>query len=361
MHLAAALGFTDWEQALSANIVGAYNVYEAARLAGVKRVVFASSGSTVRGIERMPSYDALTTGRYDDVLEQFAKVTHEAVQPTDVYGASKVWGEAIGRYFSDVHGLSVLCVRIGWVGQDDHPKTPGQISLYLSHRDVVQMLERCIEAPPELPYDIFFATSNNRWGYQDLEHARQVLDYEAPGLAPRRSVSLRLLRPNDQHRAVGVAYDTVCHATQQPAAHARVAVGGQRHQVALSLQGDIHDLAAGVATDHQPRHVAHALPQQLLFGLLQVGLGIRVQRLEQLATRLGHVGGESGHIREVGDGAHEDDVQAQGLCQGDGVGKHLLGHRRAVHRDDQRLDLGGRFLRLLALGADHQKGVGGLV
>jgi nucleoside-diphosphate-sugar epimerase len=178
VHLAASLGFTDWEQALSANIVGAYNVYEAARLAGVKRVVFASSGSTVRGIERIPPYDALTTGRYGEVPEQFAKVTHEAVQPTDIYGASKVWGEAIGRYFSDAHGLSVLCVRIGWVGQDDHPKTPRQVSLYLSHRDVLQILERCIEAPPELAYDIFFATSNNRWGYRDLGHARQVLGYE---------------------------------------------------------------------------------------------------------------------------------------------------------------------------------------
>ncbi len=110
--------------------------------------------------------------------ERFARVTHATVQPTDIYGASKVWGEAIGRYFSDTHGLSVLCVRIGWVGREDHPRTPRQTSLYLSHRDVVQVLEKCFEAPPELAYDIFFATSSNRWGYRDIEHPRQVLAYE---------------------------------------------------------------------------------------------------------------------------------------------------------------------------------------
>ena len=178
MHLAAALGFTDWEQALSANIVGAYNVYEAARARGCEASGVRQQRQHCPGYRADTPYDALTTGRYDEVPRQFAKVTHEAVQPTDIYGASKIWGEAIGRYFSDAHGLSVLCVRIGWVGQNDHPKTPRQLSLYLSHRDVVQMLEWCIEAPPELAYDIFFATSNNRWGYRDLEHARQVLGYE---------------------------------------------------------------------------------------------------------------------------------------------------------------------------------------
>ena len=178
VHLAASRDFYDWDSALSSNIVGTYNVYEAARLAGVKRVIFASSGSTVRGIERVPLYNALTTGKYQQVPERFDMVTHDVVWPTDVYGASKVWGETIGRYFADAHGLSVLCVRIGWVGQEDRPQTPRQISCYLSHRDVVQALEKCIEAPDDLRYDIFFATSSNRWSYRDLEHPRQVLGYE---------------------------------------------------------------------------------------------------------------------------------------------------------------------------------------
>ena len=49
--------------------------------------------------------------------------------------------------------------------------------IYLSHRDTAQILEKCINAPDDLRYDIFFALSNNRWGYRDLEHSREVLGY----------------------------------------------------------------------------------------------------------------------------------------------------------------------------------------
>ena len=56
MHLAAYLGSPDWEGQHAGNVVGTYNVYEAARLAGVKRVVFASSGNAIRGFELVPPY-----------------------------------------------------------------------------------------------------------------------------------------------------------------------------------------------------------------------------------------------------------------------------------------------------------------
>ncbi len=177
VHLAAFLGGEDWEGQLSGNVIGPYNVYEAARLAGVKRVVFGSSGATVQGFERTAPYDALIEGRYEGP-DDFARVTHDLVRPRGVYGAAKVWGEALGRVYSDTHGLSVLCVRIGRVNQANRPENTSEFSRYLSHRDVCQILQRCIDAPDDLRYDIFLATSNNRMGYRDLEHARQVLGYE---------------------------------------------------------------------------------------------------------------------------------------------------------------------------------------
>ena len=177
VHLAAYLGSDDWEGQLSGNVVGAYNVYEAARLAGVKRVVFASSGNAIRGYELEPPYDAIAQGRYDDVPEGFQKVTHKDIRPKNIYGVAKVWGEALGRHFSDEYGLSVLCVRIGRVTQSNLPDGPREMSTYLSHGDVSQMLQLCIDAPDELKYDIFLATSDNRWGYRDLEHPREVLGY----------------------------------------------------------------------------------------------------------------------------------------------------------------------------------------
>ena len=177
VHLAAFLCSPDWQGHLSANIIGVYNVYEAARLAGVKRVVFGSSGATAVGIEWGPPYDAIVAGRYDEVPDEFPRVTHEVVRPWGIYGAAKVWGEAVGRHFSDDYGLSVLCVRIGKVNKADRPESASEFSRYLSHRDIVQILRRCIDAPDDVKYDIFFATSKNRWGYRDLEHPREVLGY----------------------------------------------------------------------------------------------------------------------------------------------------------------------------------------
>jgi nucleoside-diphosphate-sugar epimerase len=178
VHLAAYLGSENWEGQLSGNIIGTYNVYEAARLSGVKRVVFASSGSTVTGFEQIEPYKAIVEGRYDAVPAQFPKVTHEMTWPDRIYGAAKVWGEALGRHHADAYGLSILCVRIGRVLDEDRPRNPRERAVYLSHRDVVQILEKCIDATDALRYDVFLATSNNRWNYRDLEHARQVLGYE---------------------------------------------------------------------------------------------------------------------------------------------------------------------------------------
>ena len=178
VHMSAFLGGGEkWGEHLATNIIGVYNVYEALRLAGVKRVVFASSGVAIGGFSLVPPYDAIAAGRYEEVPEEFVKINHQQVRPLGLYGAAKVWGEALGRHYSDAHGLSVLCVRIGSVLPDDRPDNPHRFSYYLSHRDSLQVLDRCIEAPDDLLYDIFMAASDNRWCYYDLEHTREVLGY----------------------------------------------------------------------------------------------------------------------------------------------------------------------------------------
>ena len=178
VHLAAYLGSDDWEGQLAGNVIGTYNVYEAARLAGVKRVVFASSGNAIRGFERVPPYEAIANGRYDEVPEDFPKITHEMVRPERLYGAAKVWGEALGRHFTNVYDISVLCVRIGSVTDGNRPRDTRERAIYLSHRDVAQILHKCVDAPYDLKYDIFLATSDNKWSYRDLTHPRDVLGYQ---------------------------------------------------------------------------------------------------------------------------------------------------------------------------------------
>jgi hypothetical protein len=72
----------------------------------------------------------------------------------------------------------MICLRFGVVNRADRPTESRHFPIWCSQRDAAQMVERCIQAPGNLKFDIFFVTSNNRWGYRDLSHARQVVGYE---------------------------------------------------------------------------------------------------------------------------------------------------------------------------------------
>jgi len=180
VHLAADATSPNppWSSILNNNVTGTYNVYEAARRAKVKRVVFTSSGATVAGVESDPPYRDLVAGRYDG-LTSWPMVTHlSPVKPAALYGVSKVWGEVLGRQYADIHGLSVICVRIGRVHAQDRPLSAREFSVWCSQRDIVRLLERCLDAPATLRYEIVFGNSRNKWGYRDLEHTREVLGWE---------------------------------------------------------------------------------------------------------------------------------------------------------------------------------------
>jgi nucleoside-diphosphate-sugar epimerase len=179
VHLAAiARADAAWDEIHQANVVGTYNVFEAARQASVKRIVFASSGATISGWDAEIPYRALVMGRYDEVPERWQKVTRETpVRPSGLYGCSKVWGEALARHFADTSDLSIICLRFGAVSREDRPQGTRGFSVWCSQRDSVQMIERCIDAPESLRFDIFYVLSDNRWGYRDLEHARAVVGF----------------------------------------------------------------------------------------------------------------------------------------------------------------------------------------
>lgn len=179
VHLAAnAHGGASWEELHQANVVGTYNVFEAARQAGVKRVIFASSGSTVAGWEHEDPYGALVEGRYADAGDSWPMLTHESpTRPKGVYGATKVWGEALARHFTDTTDLSIICLRIGHVTRSDRPETARDFSIWCSQRDIGQMIEKCIVAPASIKFDIFFVVSNNKWGYRDLSHPQEMVGF----------------------------------------------------------------------------------------------------------------------------------------------------------------------------------------
>ncbi len=167
-----------FERILNSNLIGTYNVFEACRLAGVKRVVYASSVQATLGYRTDAPYRLIAEGRFDEVPADFPIVTRAwAPRPQNIYACSKVWGEALARSYADVHGLSCICLRIGWVVAEDRPPAPNSQDIWCSQRDIVQLTERCINAPESVRFDIFYGMSNNDYRWVDIDHAREVVGY----------------------------------------------------------------------------------------------------------------------------------------------------------------------------------------
>ena len=172
VHLAAnGSERASWDEVLPTNIVGTYNVFEAASRTGVKQVIYASSNHAV--------------GTYD--MERDPEIYHTGlpvvnhlvpVRPDGFYGVSKCFGEALGRYYADHRGLNVICLRIGWINRQNTPE--GGIerirAMWLSHRDCVQLIEKSLIAD-HVKFDIFYGISNNRPHFYDLEHVREIIGY----------------------------------------------------------------------------------------------------------------------------------------------------------------------------------------
>jgi len=140
-----------WETILQANILGCYNVFEAARRHGVERVVFASSNHVIGFYPRRRRIGV-----------------DAAVRPDSRYGVSKAFGEALGALYAYKHGLRVTCIRIGNV--TDTPADKRRLSIWLKPEDLVQLIRIGLEHP-DIRHEIFFGASDNDRGFWDNEAA----------------------------------------------------------------------------------------------------------------------------------------------------------------------------------------------
>lgn len=167
-----------WGSMLENNIIGAYNVLEAARNAGVSRVILASSGATVNGYEREEPYRRLVSVEPVEIPDSWKMIDEYAEpKPISLYGVTKLFGEDIGRYFALTTPLSVINLRISSCSEVDHAEPGRPQANWISYRDIQQLTIKCIEAPADLKFDIFWATSDNRLGYRDNTHSKEVLGY----------------------------------------------------------------------------------------------------------------------------------------------------------------------------------------
>jgi nucleoside-diphosphate-sugar epimerase len=199
VHLAASPDVeTRWEDVLHNNLEGTYNVFEAARRCGVRQVVFASSNHAV-GMFEVEGGPDLYRRRSGVMVDERAPV-----RPDSLYGVSKAFGEALGRYFSEQHGLNVYCLRIGSVRADDDPCSeavvngpgPSWLSLataeqrlrrlaavWMSHADLARLVDACLRAE-HVRYGIYYGVSDNPYRFWSLDNARADLGWWPRDAAP---------------------------------------------------------------------------------------------------------------------------------------------------------------------------------
>jgi uronate dehydrogenase len=156
VHLGGVPREGPWDAILQNNIIGAYNVFEAARASGVRRLVFASSNHAV-GYYRATQRIGVT----------------EPVRPDSRYGVSKVFGEALGRLYADKHGMSVACLRIG--SFRERPEDARQLATWISPRDMVHLVRRCIDTP-HFHFLVLYGVSANTRARWSNPHA-QIIGY----------------------------------------------------------------------------------------------------------------------------------------------------------------------------------------
>ena len=182
VHMAGDPGPSSlWQSLLETNIIGTYNVFAAAKTAGVRRVIYASSIHAVSGYP-------------PDVQVK----TSEPVNPGDIYGVSKCFGEALCRYMAEKEGVSAIALRIGAfqpVESVRDEKGLGMLDSFVSRRDLDQLINRCIDVE-NVQFAVLHGLSDNRFKRLDISDARELVGYapqddSTEELPPLRALHLR--------------------------------------------------------------------------------------------------------------------------------------------------------------------------
>ncbi|AFL51119.1 uronate dehydrogenase [Sinorhizobium fredii] len=157
IHMGGQAVEAPWQTILDSNIAGGYNVYEAARRHGVKRIVYASSVHAIGYYERTQTIDGNVPTR-----------------PDSLYGVSKTFVENLARYYFDKFGIETVCLRIG--SSFPEPTDRRHLITWLSYRDCRQLVEKSLSAP-RVGFMIAYGMSNNSEAFWNNRTAA-VLGYK---------------------------------------------------------------------------------------------------------------------------------------------------------------------------------------
>ena len=177
IHLAAdPRPEASWESVKKNNLEATYNVYNEVKNAGVKKIIFASTNHTQHGDTLLSTPETL------DLKKNKILSLENNTNPDSLYAVSKLFGEDLGKYFSEQHKIKFIGLRIGWIVKGDDPTimcgTPSEDylrSMYLSHRDCIRVFERALESSRN--YLIAYAISNNSRKVFDLKETSRTLDF----------------------------------------------------------------------------------------------------------------------------------------------------------------------------------------
>lgn len=190
VHL-AAYPFADDNagEILPTNVLGTFHLLEAARRAGVRRIVFASSLSAIGGhrpafLDLCRRHPFLTAGRKIAFLEAL-----ESPRPDSLYGVSKIFGEAICRLYVDRHGFSCVCLRLAEVRPDDRPNPldPYGARILCRHADFVAGVRAALERTRRPRFEIRTLISDD---FRERTSVRRP-DHPKPGARGLRGEARR--------------------------------------------------------------------------------------------------------------------------------------------------------------------------
>jgi uronate dehydrogenase len=154
LHLGGFSVEGPWDAILRANIVGCYNLFEAARINGVKRILFPTSNHAC-GFYRRDQ-----------------KIDHRVYPKSDSrYGVSKVFGEQLGSLYADKYGMQVFCIRIGNVNAA--PIDKRRLSIWISPRDLAQLVGIGVDHP-DIRFEIVYGVSGNQRSWYDNSNAERL-------------------------------------------------------------------------------------------------------------------------------------------------------------------------------------------
>ena len=176
---------TGWKDVWRNNLPATLNVLEAARQAGVRRYVFASSNHVTGGYEQESPYSAIVAGKYEGLDPAAIPLVGPGwpVRPDGAYALGKVLGEAAARWYSDAFGLSAICLRIGTVNAEDRPREPRHFATLLTHADLLRLVECALAA--DVRFGVYYGVSRNTWRFWDIANAAAEIGYDPQDDAER--------------------------------------------------------------------------------------------------------------------------------------------------------------------------------